>query len=67
MFDLNGRLVNNILNHQSLGSKGDIVWDGLSASGSALNPGIYIVTIDATSINQMNIREQYTVILCARK
>ncbi len=67
VYDLNGRLMTHILNHQSLGSKGDVVWDGLSASGSTLTPGIYIVTIDATSINQIKIREQYTVILCARK
>ncbi len=67
VFDLNGRLISNILNHQSLGSKGDLVWDGLSATGSTLTPGVYIVTIDASAIDQPKIREQYTVILCSRK
>ncbi|MFM6984274.1 MAG: lamin tail domain-containing protein [Chitinophagaceae bacterium] len=67
VFDMNGRLMYQILNHQSLGSRGELVWDGLSSAGSTLSPGIYIITIDATSPAGKRIREQFTIILCNQK
>lgn len=42
VFDLSGRLVKELANHQLLGASGEISWDGLSTSGVPLKTGLYI-------------------------
>jgi hypothetical protein len=66
VFDLNGRLCHTILNHQSIGTIGDITWDGTMSAGVQAVPGIYILCIDAVSSHAKSVREQISVIVCKR-
>lgn len=66
VFDLNGRLCHTLLNNQSIGSMGDITWDGIMTTGISAIPGIYILCIDAVSNNAKSVREQISVIVCKR-
>lgn len=43
VYDAEGRLVRELVNNRSLGTSGQISWDGTDARGSLCPPGIYIV------------------------
>ncbi|MDD2436405.1 MAG: lamin tail domain-containing protein [Massilibacteroides sp.] len=42
IFDLSGKNVAEIINHELLGTEGVIHWDGLAFGGNKLIPGVYI-------------------------
>ncbi|MDO4754952.1 MAG: lamin tail domain-containing protein [Parabacteroides sp.] len=42
VFNTSGIRVAEVLNHALLGTKGELVWDGASLTGSPLHPGVYI-------------------------
>ena len=42
IFDTAGRLIREVVSHESLGLEGSLRWDGLSGSGSRVKTGIYI-------------------------
>lgn len=46
IFDLSGRRVAEITNHQLLGVEGELTWDGLASDGRRLETGIYILCIE---------------------
>lgn len=46
IFDLSGRRVAQITNHQLLGVEGELTWDGLASDGRRLETGIYILCIE---------------------
>lgn len=47
VFDAEGRAVRHLAKNQLLGNKGNINWDGLSDTGEAVRPGIYIIFVRA--------------------
>lgn len=47
IFDTKGRLVKTLLNNQTSGSEGNIIYNGLGEDGQRLRIGIYIVFIEA--------------------
>ncbi|HCA42752.1 MAG TPA: hypothetical protein DEP28_05810 [Bacteroidetes bacterium] len=47
IFDSKGRLVKTLLNNQTSGSEGNIIYNGLGDDGQRLRIGIYIVFIEA--------------------
>lgn len=47
IFDTKGRLVKTLLNNQTSGSEGNIIYNGLGDDGQRLRIGIYIVFIEA--------------------
>lgn len=47
IFDSKGRLVKTLLNNQTSGSEGNIIYNGLGEDGQRLRIGIYIVFIEA--------------------
>lgn len=67
VFDLNGRFIRKVLNNQTLSTEGELIWDGLSDTSQRLDPGIYILSIDAFSPSQQHISKQFTVIVCYPK
>ncbi len=67
VFDLNGRLIRKVLNNQTLSTEGELIWDGLSDSAQRIDPGIYILSIDAFSPSKNPISKQFTVIVCYPK
>jgi hypothetical protein len=46
IFDINGRLVKNILRNQLIGTNGEISWDGRNDNGAIVPTGYYLVLID---------------------
>lgn len=42
IYDASGRLVREVVNHESLGTNGVIRWNGLSGDGSKARTGVYI-------------------------
>lgn len=46
IFDLSGRRVAEITNHQLLGVEGELTWDGFASDGRRLETGIYILCIE---------------------
>lgn len=46
IFDLSGRRVAEITNHQLLGVEGELTWDGLASDGRRLGTGMYILCIE---------------------
>lgn len=46
VYDLNGRRVAGIANHQLMGMEGELVWNGKDADGMHLLTGLYIIYIE---------------------
>ncbi|MDR0750773.1 MAG: lamin tail domain-containing protein [Tannerellaceae bacterium] len=46
IYDLNGRRVAGIANHQLMGLEGELVWNGKDADGIRLPAGLYIIYIE---------------------
>ena len=67
IFDNRGRLLRTLLNNQSSGSKGSVVFNGLEEDGTPFRMGIYIVFLE--SLNEITgVSETLkTVVVVARK
>jgi hypothetical protein len=46
IFDINGRLVKNLLGNQLIGTEGEILWEGRNENGDIVPTGYYLVLID---------------------
>lgn len=44
-FDAEGRAVRHLARNQLLGNRGNLNWDGLSDTGEAVRPGIYVIFV----------------------
>lgn len=66
VFDSQGRLVRTMAS-QALGSRGSIVFDGMSDDGSPLRMGIYIVLLQALNSNNSVAQTIKSVVVVARK
>ncbi|MBT4250695.1 T9SS type A sorting domain-containing protein [bacterium] len=49
VFDLNGNLVKNILNHKADAGRGYVEWDGKNEQGQNVSGGIYLYVIETPS------------------
>jgi hypothetical protein len=67
IYDSQGRLVRTLLNNQASGSKGSVVFDGLSDGGHPLRIGIYIIFLEAMNDNSGVLETMKTVVVVARK
>ncbi len=66
IFDSKGRLVRNLANNVSSGSKGQIIFNGLDDDGNPLRIGIYIVYLEAVG-SSGSTEKQKAVLVVARK
>jgi hypothetical protein len=46
VFDVAGRLINNLARNELLAQSGTWVWDGQTASGDRVGLGVYVILID---------------------
>ncbi|WP_159467079.1 lamin tail domain-containing protein [Dyadobacter sp. 3J3] len=46
IYDINGRLIKNILRNQLLGTNGEVFWDGRNENGEIVQTGYYLILID---------------------
>lgn len=46
IYDINGKLVKNLLRNQLIGTDGEISWDGRNENGDIVQTGYYLILID---------------------
>lgn len=66
IFDMNGRLVRNLVRNESLGTNGVILWSGENDNGEKANIGIYVILIELHNINGDRKKERLTAVLADR-
>jgi hypothetical protein len=66
VYSSNGRLVRTLVNNQSLGSTGDIVWDGLDGKNRLCPAGIYVVYVELFNLEGKKIVEKHVVSINSR-
>lgn len=67
IFDINGRMCRELMNNSTVGSKGNILWDGLGNNGNILDNGVYLVCFDGYSQTTSKIQQIITVVLYSKK
>lgn len=66
VYSTNGRLVQTLVNNRSLGSVGNIVWDGFDAQNRLCPAGIYIVYVELFNLEGKKIIEKHVVSINSR-
>ena len=66
VYSTNGRLVQTLVNNRSLGSVGNIVWDGFDAQNRLCPAGIYIVYVELFNLEGKKIVEKHIVSINSR-
>lgn len=66
VYSTNGQLVRTLVNNRSLGSTGDIVWDGLDGKNRPCPAGIYVVYVELFNLNGKKIVEKHVVSINSR-
>jgi hypothetical protein len=67
IYALNGSKVHTIASGLSIGSTGELVWNGKDKQGKAFPRGIYVLLVEAkNSSNQYFLRKQLTVVLATK-
>ena len=66
VYSTNGRLVQTLVNNRSLGSTGNIVWDGFDAQNRLCPAGIYIVYVELFNLEGKKIVEKHVVSINSR-
>lgn len=66
VFSSNGRLVCNLLSNRSLGSTGNIVWDGFDGDNRICPPGIYVIYVELFNLEGKKIVEKHVVSINSR-
>jgi hypothetical protein len=51
IYDVHGRLVRRLVEHQQRGLRGQVSWDGRDVGGHTVHPGIYYLRADARSVS----------------
>ncbi len=57
IYDTQGRLVRNLVNNQTVGTGGEIRWEGINDRGETVSTGYYLVLID--SFDNAGTTQQY--------
>ena len=63
VFDLDGRLIKEVADNQNLGRSGFIRWDGDRSDGRAVDPGMYVLTIDLYNDSGYRRRYRFRVVV----
>lgn len=58
IYNANGIRVRRLMKNEYLSQEGNVIWDGLSDEGHALDIGIYIVTFEAFNEQGMQVRKK---------
>jgi hypothetical protein len=58
IFDMSGKQVAQIANHELLGTSGEITWDGRTPTGNKLRAGVYIFFIELYSTTGKTIQSK---------
>ncbi len=66
VYSSNGRLVQTLVNNQSLGSTGNIVWDGFDTQNRLCPAGIYIIYVELFNLEGKKIVEKHVVSINSR-
>ena len=66
IYSSNGRFVRTLVNNQSLGATGDIVWDGLDGKNRLCPAGIYVVYVELFNLEGKKIVEKHVVSINSR-
>lgn len=61
VYSSNGRFVKTLVNNQSLGTAGTIVWDGLDGKNNLCPAGIYIIYVELFNLEGKKIVEKHVV------
>ena len=67
IFDSKGRMVRTLLNNQTVGNKGEIVFDGRDDEGNILRVGIYIIYLEAINSASGYSENMKSVVVIAQK
>lgn len=67
IFDDKGRLIRTLVNNQSSGSTGSIIFNGLNENNSPLKIGMYIILFEATNAQTGQQEILKDVVVVARK
>ncbi len=65
IFDINGRMVRFLANHEPSGAKGTFLWNGFNEDGQRCRIGIYIVLLEALNKQKANITVSKKTIVLA--
>jgi len=63
IFDLRGRLIRHLVNQEILSSTGSIIWDGKDKNCKFAKSGIYILLINAVSMNEKQYKTKGTIVI----
>jgi hypothetical protein len=63
IFDLRGRLIRHLVNQEILASTGTIIWDGKDENKKYVKTGIYIILINAVSIDEKQYKKQASIVI----
>ncbi|MBE7177409.1 MAG: lamin tail domain-containing protein [Mucilaginibacter polytrichastri] len=66
IYDLNGRLVRRLIRQQTLGTSGQLRWNGTDEATRLCPPGIYLLTLEAFDPEGRTIREKLPCTLAKR-
>ncbi|WP_421942625.1 lamin tail domain-containing protein [Pedobacter sp.] len=66
VFSDKGRLIRKLLKNQTIGTSGNLTWDGLDDNGGKSAVGIYIVSFDVFDLKGNTKRFKNTCVLAAR-
>jgi hypothetical protein len=51
VYDMNGKLIRNLMNNELLATKGTLSWDGLDNDNHKANVGVYIIYVEIFNLN----------------
>lgn len=61
VYSSNGRFVKTLVNNQSLGTTGTIIWDGLDGKNNLCPAGIYVIYVELFNLEGKKIVEKHVV------
>lgn len=66
IFTDKGVLVKKLMKNETIGTKGNVFWDGLNENGQLAGMGIYVVTFDVFDLNGSTKRYKNTCVLASK-
>lgn len=67
IFDSKGRLIRTLVNNESSGSNGQVIWDGMNDEKQKVRIGIYIVLLEAFEVNGGTVNSVKGALVVAAK
>ncbi|KQC02930.1 MAG: hypothetical protein APR54_09845 [Candidatus Cloacimonas sp. SDB] len=66
IFDLKGRMKKKLVDQKIQAAEGEFIWDGKGDNNSLLNVGIYLVLMEATSLNSEKVYSQIKTVVVGK-